>query len=81
LTPEFANELSDIREIFEIRSVMRFMLLEGSHPGWAELRRLRLIAPWGAGGADHGCISMQAVWITSRRRPSHASRLRCHETR
>jgi DNA-binding GntR family transcriptional regulator len=42
MTPEFANELSDIREIFEIRSVMRFMLLEDSHPGWAELRRLRL---------------------------------------
>jgi len=42
MTPEFANELSDIREIFEMRSVMRFVLLQDDHPSWAELRQLRL---------------------------------------
>jgi len=41
VTAEFVNELSDIREIFEMRSVMRFIKLREDHPGWAELRALR----------------------------------------
>jgi DNA-binding GntR family transcriptional regulator len=41
VTAEFVNELSDIREIFEMRSVMRFIQLDEEHPGWAELRALR----------------------------------------
>ena len=41
MTLEFANELSDIREIFELRSVMRFAELDDGDPSWNELRRLR----------------------------------------
>lgn len=41
VTLEFANELSDIREIFEMRSVMRFVELDAGDPSWNELRQLR----------------------------------------
>lgn len=41
MTLEFANELSDIREIFEMRSVMRFVELDAGDPSWNELRQLR----------------------------------------
>lgn len=41
MTTEFANELSDIREIFEMRSVLRFAELPADDPSWDELRRLR----------------------------------------
>lgn len=41
MTLEFANELSDIREIFEMRSVMRFAELDDGDPSWNALRRLR----------------------------------------
>lgn len=41
MTLEFAHELSDIREIFELRSVLRFAQLDPSDDCWNELRCLR----------------------------------------
>lgn len=41
MTLEFANELSDIREIFEMRSVMSFVEFDAGDPSWRELRQLR----------------------------------------
>lgn len=40
ITAEFADELSDIREIFELRAVSRFAQLPDADPAWQELRAL-----------------------------------------
>lgn len=40
-TVDFAIELFEIRELFEWRSVRRFMSLPGPHPAWAKLAALR----------------------------------------
>ncbi len=37
VTPEFANELYEIREMFELRSARRFIELPPEAPAWAEL--------------------------------------------
>ncbi len=41
LTREFAIELFDVREIFEIKSAKAFIAQPADHPAWAELRLLR----------------------------------------
>lgn len=41
MTLEFANELSDIREIFELRSALSFARLPPQAAAWEELERLR----------------------------------------
>lgn len=37
VTPDFANELYEIREMFELRSARRFVELASDSPAWAEL--------------------------------------------
>src|SRR3569623_724141 len=41
LTPDFASELFDVREMFEMRGARAFIELPQEHPGWAVLRKLR----------------------------------------
>ncbi|MDE1991104.1 MAG: GntR family transcriptional regulator [Rhizobiaceae bacterium] len=41
MTLEFANELSDIREIFELRSVLKFAQLPQESDSWRQLRDIR----------------------------------------
>lgn len=41
MTVEFANELSDIREIFEIKSVLRFAQIPSGAEYWERLREIR----------------------------------------
>ncbi|MEO6013822.1 MAG: FCD domain-containing protein, partial [Devosia sp.] len=40
-TQQFALELFEIRELFELRSAHAFAALDVPHPAWAELRALR----------------------------------------
>ena len=39
-TPEFALELTEVREMFELRSAAAFAHLPGDHPAWGELEAI-----------------------------------------
>ena len=41
ITPDFASELFDVREMFEMRGARAFIELPQEHPGWSVLRKLR----------------------------------------
>ncbi len=41
LTRDFASELFDVREMFEIKSARAFIAQPPDHPAWAELKLLR----------------------------------------
>jgi DNA-binding GntR family transcriptional regulator len=41
MTPQFASELFDVRELFEMRSARAFIGLRADHPAWTELAMLR----------------------------------------
>lgn len=40
-TAEFAEELCEVRSMFELRSALRFIALPGDEPAWAELQRIK----------------------------------------
>jgi DNA-binding GntR family transcriptional regulator len=40
-TKEFAEELSEVRTMFELRSALRFIALADDEPAWAELSRIK----------------------------------------
>jgi DNA-binding GntR family transcriptional regulator len=42
-TREFALELTEVREMFELRSAHSFVALPEDHPAWAELSRIKAI--------------------------------------
>lgn len=42
-TPEFALELTEVREMFELRSAAAFVHLPDDHPAWAELEAIAIL--------------------------------------
>jgi DNA-binding GntR family transcriptional regulator len=40
-TEEFAEELFEVRKMFELRSALRFIALADDEPAWAELKRIK----------------------------------------